>query len=76
MIHNGTFLGALPRTFAEQAYFWANFHEAGVFSDPAIDGIGNSELFLIHRWVVTLKWWYSRNPIYLAIDILVVEPYR
>ncbi|RPD61599.1 phosphoglycerate mutase-like protein [Lentinus tigrinus ALCF2SS1-6] len=40
-IHNATFLQELPDTFAEQAYFFANFHENGVFTDPSPSGIGN-----------------------------------
>ncbi|KAJ7173054.1 phosphoglycerate mutase-like protein [Mycena crocata] len=41
MIHNKTFLDALPTTFAAQSYALANYHENGVFSDSKIDGIGN-----------------------------------
>ncbi|KAI0697626.1 phosphoglycerate mutase-like protein [Cerioporus squamosus] len=40
-VHNATFLHELPDTFAEQAYFYANFHESGVFSDSSPSGIGN-----------------------------------
>ncbi|KAJ3556948.1 hypothetical protein NM688_g1743 [Phlebia brevispora] len=40
-IHNATFAKRLPPTFLAQAYALANFHEYGVFSDVAFDGIGN-----------------------------------
>ncbi|KAI0321436.1 phosphoglycerate mutase-like protein [Amylostereum chailletii] len=40
-IHNATFHKALPPTFVEQAYGFANFHENGVFSDVSPAGIGN-----------------------------------
>lgn len=40
-IHNASFHKALPPTFVEQAYDFANFHENGVFSDTSPNGIGN-----------------------------------
>ena len=41
-VHNATFLQEIPPTFPAQAYGFANFHEAGVFTDSSPDGIGNS----------------------------------
>ncbi|KAG2015225.1 hypothetical protein CC2G_008514 [Coprinopsis cinerea AmutBmut pab1-1] len=41
LIHNKTFAHRLRPTFIEQARHWANYHEAGVFSDDDINGIGN-----------------------------------
>ena len=41
-VHNATFLAELPPTFAAQSYYYANFHENGVFTDASPDGIGNS----------------------------------
>ena len=41
-IHNATFANRLPPTFLEQARDLANYHEYGVFTDPELDGIGNS----------------------------------
>ncbi|KAF8911679.1 histidine phosphatase superfamily [Gymnopilus junonius] len=41
LTHNKTFAYRLPPTIIEQARHWANFHEAGVFSDESITGIGN-----------------------------------
>ena len=46
MVHNATFLQALPPTFAAQAYGFANFHENGVFTDGSPGGIGNSACIL------------------------------
>ncbi|KAH9903365.1 phosphoglycerate mutase-like protein [Cubamyces lactineus] len=40
-VHNATFLAELPSTFAAQSYYYANFHENGVFTDSPPDGIGN-----------------------------------
>ncbi|KAJ6511981.1 histidine phosphatase superfamily [Mycena vitilis] len=40
-IHNEAFSKALPATFLEQAYTLASWHEAGVFTSPQLDGIGN-----------------------------------
>jgi hypothetical protein len=42
LTHNKTYAHRLPPTLIEQARHWANFHEQGVFSDTAVDGIGNS----------------------------------
>lgn len=44
LTHNKSYAHRLPPTLIEQARSWANFHEMGVFSDPAINGIGNSAL--------------------------------
>jgi len=44
LTHNKTYAHRLPPTLIEQARYWANFHEEGVFSDTAINGIGNSAL--------------------------------
>ena len=41
-IHNATFAERLPATFLAQARDLANYHEYGVFTDPAFGGIGNS----------------------------------
>jgi lysosomal acid phosphatase len=42
LTHNKTYAHRLPPTLIEQARYWANFHEEGVFSDTSINGIGNS----------------------------------
>lgn len=42
LIHNRTYAHRLPPTLIEQARHWANYHEAGVFSDPEINAVGNS----------------------------------
>ena len=41
-IHNETYAFRLPPTFLEQAQYWVDFHEHGVFTDKNSDGIGNS----------------------------------
>ncbi|EGO01182.1 hypothetical protein SERLA73DRAFT_179284 [Serpula lacrymans var. lacrymans S7.3] len=40
-VHNATFYKQLPPTFAAQSYYYANYHEYGVFSAPTPNGIGN-----------------------------------
>ncbi len=44
LTHNRTYAHRLPPTLIEQARYWANFHEQGVFTDTTIGGIGNSAL--------------------------------
>jgi len=41
LVHNKTYAYRLPPTLLEQARHWANYHEAGVFSDEDINGVGN-----------------------------------
>jgi len=55
-IHNKTYAHRLPPTLVEQAHHWANFHEAGVFSDKAITGIGNiAGRTLLHSILASLE---------------------
>ena len=46
-IHNATFAQNLPSTYLAQARALANYHEYGVFSDPKINGIGNSKCVIL-----------------------------
>jgi len=41
-IHNETYAYRLPPTFLEQTHALVDFHERGLFTDDAADGIGNS----------------------------------
>lgn len=41
-IHNATFNNSLPTTYLAQARDLANWHEYYTFSDPSLNGIGNS----------------------------------
>ena len=54
LIHNKTYAYRLPPTLLEQARHWANYHEAGVFSDEDINGVGNSK-FYDFGWTVSLN---------------------
>ncbi|KAH9966469.1 hypothetical protein BC827DRAFT_1176130, partial [Russula dissimulans] len=47
LIHNKTYAHRLPPTLIEQARYWANFHEQGVFSDSSISGIGDSAFLIL-----------------------------
>ncbi|EJD08254.1 phosphoglycerate mutase-like protein [Fomitiporia mediterranea MF3/22] len=40
-IHNETYAFRLPPTFLQQAQYWVDYHEHGVFTDVANRGIGN-----------------------------------
>ena len=61
LIHNKTYAYRLPPTLIEQARHWANYHEAGVFSDEDINGVGNSK-FYYSRLIISLKYVvYSRR---------------
>ncbi|KAK0537560.1 hypothetical protein OC835_001711 [Tilletia horrida] len=40
-IHNASFAQALPPTALAQARYWADYHEAGSFSDPDLSNVGN-----------------------------------
>jgi len=46
LVHNKTYAYRLPPTIIEQARHWANYHEAGVFSDKDITGVGNSMSYI------------------------------
>ncbi|KAJ2922824.1 hypothetical protein H1R20_g14276, partial [Candolleomyces eurysporus] len=41
LTHNKTYAHRLPPTLVEQARYWANYHESGVFSDKDINAVGN-----------------------------------
>ena len=45
LVHNKTYAHRLPPTLIDQARGLADFHENGVFSDKAINGIGNGKSF-------------------------------
>ncbi|KAG6811736.1 hypothetical protein H0H92_006088 [Tricholoma furcatifolium] len=56
LIHNRTYAHRLPPTLLEQARSFANFHENGIFSDSAIDGIGNiAGRTLLHTIITSLE---------------------
>ncbi|KAG6837609.1 hypothetical protein H0H93_006130 [Arthromyces matolae] len=43
-IHNAQFAKALPIGYLETARYLADWHEYNIFSDPKLNGIGNSKL--------------------------------
>jgi len=56
LTHNKTYAYRLPPTFIEQARYWANYHEHGVFSDKDIHGIGNiAGRTLLHTIITSLE---------------------
>ncbi|KAF8652658.1 hypothetical protein AX16_004264 [Volvariella volvacea WC 439] len=56
LTYNKTYAHRLPPTFHEQARGFADFHEAGVFSDKDIAGIGNiAGRTLLHTIITSLE---------------------
>ncbi|GLB38053.1 hypothetical protein LshimejAT787_0411040 [Lyophyllum shimeji] len=56
LIHNKTYAHRLPPTLIEQARYFANYHEDGVFSDKEINGIGNiAGRTLLHTILTSLE---------------------
>ncbi|KAA1471997.1 phosphoglycerate mutase-like protein [Dentipellis sp. KUC8613] len=76
-IHNATFHNALPATFVEQAYGFANFHEDGVFSDSPPDGIGNVAIrsILPSMFTSLQRIANSSDPLKLALDGISYKPF-
>ena len=71
-IHNATFADELPPTFSEQAYALANFHENGVFTDIAADGIGNGQSSVFSRGLflnLKLTQWPSAQSFHRFLQI-------
>lgn len=64
LTHNKTYAHRLPPTLIEQARYWANFHEEGVFTDKNIDGIGNSAVqtllsLAVSDCIVLSRWAFA-----------------
>jgi len=76
-IHNKTFFDALPPTFGAQAYALANFHENGVFTDSAIDGIGNVAIRTILPSIFTslTRIANQSDPLKLALNEISYKPF-
>ncbi|KAJ7866450.1 phosphoglycerate mutase-like protein [Mycena olivaceomarginata] len=77
MIHNKTFLDALPPTFGAQAYALANYHENGVFTDSAIDGIGNVAIRTILPSIFSslTRIANQNDPLKLALNEISYKPF-
>ncbi|KAJ7677664.1 phosphoglycerate mutase-like protein [Mycena rosella] len=77
MIHNKTFLDALPATFAAQAYALANYHENGVFTDGKIDGIGNVAIQTILPSIFSslTRIANQSDPLKLALNEISYKPF-
>ncbi|KAF8185919.1 phosphoglycerate mutase-like protein [Mycena galopus ATCC 62051] len=77
MIHNKTFLDALPPTFGAQAYALANYHENGVFTDSKIDGIGNVAIRTILPSIFSslTRIANQSDPLKLALNEISYKPF-
>ncbi|TFY75217.1 hypothetical protein EWM64_g8795 [Hericium alpestre] len=76
-IHNASFHSALPSTFVEQAYGFANFHEGGVFSDASPDGIGNVAIrtMLPSLFTSLQRIANTSDPLKLALNGISYKPF-
>ncbi|KDQ50371.1 hypothetical protein JAAARDRAFT_186303 [Jaapia argillacea MUCL 33604] len=76
-IHNKTFYDMLPPTFLEQAYYYANFHEYGVFSDVSPGGIGNIAIQTVLPSIFTdlQSFANTSNPLKLALNGVSYKPF-
>lgn len=68
-IHNEAFAKALPPTFLAQALTLAGFHEYGVFTDPQLNGIGNS-MPIRFAWKICAHALLSRWTDYLTRHVI------
>jgi hypothetical protein len=77
LTHNKSYAHRLPPTLIEQARYWANFHEEGVFSDPAINGIGNiAGRTLIQSVITSLeRITYDGDPLQFLIESTTYQPF-
>ncbi|KAF9525011.1 histidine phosphatase superfamily [Crepidotus variabilis] len=77
LIHNKTYAYRLPPTFIEQARHWANYHEAGIFSDKEINGIGNiAGRTLLHTILSSLELIsFNGNPLQFMLIETTYQPF-
>ncbi|KAI0262182.1 phosphoglycerate mutase-like protein [Gloeopeniophorella convolvens] len=77
LTHNKSYAHRLPPTLIEQARYWANFHEEGVFSDSSIDGIGNiAGRTLLQSIVSSLeRITYDGDPLQFLIESTTYQPF-
>ncbi|KAH9976113.1 histidine phosphatase superfamily [Lactifluus volemus] len=77
LTHNKTYAHRLPPTLIEQARYWANFHEEGVFSDPSINGIGNIAGRTILQSVINSleRITYDGDPLQFLVESTTYQPF-
>ncbi|KAK2463031.1 hypothetical protein APHAL10511_004686 [Amanita phalloides] len=77
LTHNRTYAHRLPPTFVEQARGFANFHEAGVFSDKDINGVGNiAGRTLLHTILTSLeRIAFNGDPLQFLIAETTYHPF-
>ncbi|KAH9903364.1 phosphoglycerate mutase-like protein [Cubamyces lactineus] len=75
--HNATFLAELPPTYGAQAYYYANFHENGVFTDGTPDGIGNIAIRTVLPSIFTslTRIANASDPLKLALSEISYKPF-
>ncbi|KAI0250040.1 phosphoglycerate mutase-like protein [Lactifluus subvellereus] len=67
----------LPPTLIEQARHWANFHEEGVFSETAINGIGNIAGRTILQSIISSleRITYDGDPLQFLVESTTYQPF-
>ncbi|KAJ8515812.1 hypothetical protein ONZ45_g6809 [Pleurotus djamor] len=77
LVHNQTFAHRLPPTFIEQARGFADWHENGVFSDPAINGIGNiAGRTILHTIISSLeRIAFNGDPLQFLLTETTYQPF-
>jgi len=77
LTHNKTYAHRLPPTLIEQARHWANFHEQGVFSDTAVDGIGNiAGRTILQSMISSLERIdYDGDPLQFLLESTTYQPF-
>ncbi|KAI0002254.1 phosphoglycerate mutase-like protein [Russula compacta] len=77
LTHNKTYAHRLPPTLIEQARYWANFHEEGVFTDTTMNGIGNIPgRTLIQSIIHSLeRITYDGDPLQFLVESTTYQPF-
>jgi len=77
LTHNKSYAHRLPPTLIEQARYWANFHEEGVFSDSDIKGIGNiAGRTILHSVINSLeRITYDGDPLQFLLESTTYQPF-
>jgi hypothetical protein len=77
LTHNRTYAHRLPPTLIEQARYWANFHEQGVFTDTTIGGIGNIPGRTLLKSIISSleRIDYDGDPLQFLLESTTYQPF-
>ncbi|EIN06643.1 phosphoglycerate mutase-like protein [Punctularia strigosozonata HHB-11173 SS5] len=76
LVHNRSYAHRLPPTFIEQSQHWANLHEAAVFTDKDMAGIGHIASRTILRSILGAfeRIVYNGDPLQLYVQEVTYQP--